>query len=161
MGFLLLVGCQREVLARGALPFETVENKEVSGTGRFFEAREPTLIVIGQSAEIANLDGLITEKAKSELANMNYDRFFALLVFQGKKQSNQYSLEIRGILQSGSDINVNVDMKEPMPNAPVGMTITSPYHLVKVEKGGLRNQYLTFNLMTQGTNLIQVRYHIP
>ncbi len=134
---------------------------EYSGTGKLFEEREPNLIVISRAVDVSQIGGLFTPRARNELANLEYEQFFALVVFLGKKQSNQYSVQIREIHRAGSKVSVHLELTEPKPGGAVGLEITSPYHLVKIKKGGLGNQSLTFNLLNQNISLAKTTYSIP
>ena len=74
------------------LVFETIEQKATSGTGQFYEAREPILIVISRREEAEDLSELITDEAIAKLEMLDFSSYFELLVLQGWKPTSGYSV---------------------------------------------------------------------
>ena len=143
------------------LPFETIGQKEWSGTGKPYELREPNLVIISRPEEVDHLNGWITEDARNKLLAVDYSDYFALLVLQGLKPSTDYKVSINRITRIESIVNIYVEFLEPEPNKSVGAMETSPYHLVKVQKTGSWGQEITFNLFAGETFITSLSHAIP
>ena len=79
------------------LDFNTIEQINFAGTGYYYELTDPGLLIISDEPDIASLDEMVTDEAKSKLQELNYDNSFALIVFQGWKDSGGYHVQIERI----------------------------------------------------------------
>lgn len=143
------------------LPFETIEQKLKADLGPPYEGREPRLMVIARPEEVANLNDWVTEDAKDRLQTLDYDTYFALIVFQGWKPTFGYGIQIERITRLEGEVTVFVQFKEPRPDEEKADTVTSPYHLVQVQKVDTWAQDVTFNVVADGTNIVSVSHTIP
>jgi hypothetical protein len=115
--------------------FKTIEQKDWAGI-ESYDAREPGIIIISQAEEVENAKGLITEEALQALHEINYDLYFAIIVFQGWKPFLGYSIQINRINRVGNVVNIYSQFHEPKPDMEKNLLVSSPYHLVKLKKTG-------------------------
>jgi hypothetical protein len=160
--FLLLTACGRgeieptptptiQALNETPLTFETLEQKDWAGTGQGYEAVEPGLMIISGETDIDKLDELVTNEAKSKLRNLDYENSFALIVFLGERGRGGYDIQIERLARSGKTINIYVQFHEPEPDKGYVDMMTSPYHLVQVQKSGAWDQEFLFQLIVDNT----------
>jgi hypothetical protein len=140
------------------LTFETIEQRELGGS---YEARQPGLIVISSFQDLANLDGLVTDEAMAKLQELDYAAYFALVVFQGWKPTTEYSVQIDRVARTGKTINVYAQFHEPRPDELKGDLVTSPYHLVQVQKIGEWDQEFSFQVIVNETTVASLSHFIP
>lgn len=143
------------------LPFETFEQKEWAGTDKPYESREPGLIVISRLEEVDSLKGLVNDEAKSKLQALDYSRYFAVLVLQGWKPTTGYKANVKRITRIENTVNIYAQFLEPKPDEEKAPEVTSPYHLVQVQKSGKWGQDITFNLFAGETLVISLSHAIP
>ena len=65
---------------------------------------------------------------------VNFDEKMLIAVFQGQKPSGRYSIEINKIKEYADYIEVTVRETSPGENCIVTFALTSPLHIVEVEK---------------------------
>jgi hypothetical protein len=143
------------------LSFETIEQRDWAGTGQAYEAREPGLMVITQAEDMAALDDWITEDAKSQLEALDYDTHFALIVLQGWKPTNGYAVEVKRIACRENAVNVYAEFREPQPDEAKADVVTSPYHLIQIQKDGEWGQDTTFNVVVDDTVVASLSRYVP
>jgi hypothetical protein len=143
-----------------ALSFETIEQDVYAvDTGKLYDSHEPGMVIISRVEEIDNLDGMVSKAGLKQLQALDYNQYFTLAVFQGKKGSIGYDIQVNRIKRSGNTVNVYAQLNEPPPDIAVGATETSPYHVVKVLKAGSWGQDITFNLFS-GDKLVASLVHM-
>jgi len=86
-------------------------------------------------------------EAKRKLKELDYSRYFALLVLEGAKPSTGYSVKITSITSSGNVVTVYADFLETPENMERAAMVTYPYYLVAIEKPGEWAETVTFNLV--------------
>ncbi len=120
-----------------ALSFETLEQEQYSGTGTVYELKNPGIIIVSSKDDLGSLKGLITDYNYVYLQTLNYDQFFVIGVFQGwKDYYSEHNIQVDRVYRSGTIVNVLVTIPELGPNEHPGQMVTSPYHIVEVEKTG-------------------------
>lgn len=145
-----------------ALSFETIERWDyASGTGKYYMPSEPGLIVVAQSTEAQNLDGILRDPIFQQIEDLDYSQYFVIAAFQGRKHSSGYGIQINQISQVGNVVNIFAQLSEPVPNHEIWPMTTSPYHLVKVHKRGNGGQEITFNLVVENKPVVTVILLIP
>ena len=150
-----LVGC-------GAIPrelsFETIERQAAGGRGELWEAEEPGLMVIATAEELNQIDNLVTQEAQEKLRQVDYDAYFVVAAFLGKRTSNP-GFQVERVVRRGSQITLYaLDQGDGFLAA-----ITSPYQLIEVRKEGKWGRQFTFKLrFTEGEQrIVSVSHHIP
>jgi hypothetical protein len=151
---LLLSGCKAEELS-----FETIEKQAGSN---IYEGPNPRLVVIADPGQAPALDSRISRQAQAALEALDYERYFAIALFQGTKPTTGYSAQIESLTLSDKTITVQADLNDPEDNQMevVGEAVTSPYHLVKVPKEGLHGA-LEFVLEVDGEELLSETRSFP
>ncbi len=143
------------------LPFETIEQKEWAGTDHAYEAREPGVMVVAQPEEITALNKWITEDAEAQLQKIDYKVYFVLVVFQGRKPTTGYSIQVDQLTRLEDTVNIKARFSEPKPNEEKSPEVTSPYHLVRVQKVGTWGRNITFNLNAGEVIVVSLSHSVP
>lgn len=74
---------------------------------------------------------------KPELPNIDFKKKMVIAVFMGGQQSGGYDIEIVDILKEEKEIVVVVEETKPLPDSLRTMALTSPYHVIIVERYSL------------------------
>lgn len=137
------------------LPFETVERADLPGTGGEYQGITPSLLIITRSEDVSSLGDTISLSAQDELHKLEFDQYFAIAVFQGKKGSNMYGVDIQRVIRDENRITVYTHFTERDPQREAGPVVTSPYHIVKVSREGLQGNF-DFFLNGDGEVILKV-----
>lgn len=149
----LIVSCSSgNANTSSALAFETVA-LDSSSHSDYYKAQEPAIIILTKSEDLKNIRGLVSTNAETALQNLDFNQELAIAVFQGRKPTDHYSIRVAQVIRSNYLINIQVEIELPTPSVKKNDVFTSPYHLIKLKKGGLANQTFVFNLM-QGTAVL-------
>lgn len=97
----------------------------------------------------------------NQLRQLDYNRFFAILVLQGLKGQGGYSVAVQRVYQQGDQINVEVEFTEPAPSTRRIQAFTSPYHLVVVSKQGEWGRQMNFALVSDSEEVAVTSHFIP
>jgi len=158
----MLGGCQKE--KEVDLPFETIERADLAGTGEYYEGEEPKLFVITEAAEIDALGNTISFDAQAQLRNLDFDRYFAVAVFQGGQPDlppPPSGIEVQGISKQGITITTYIHIYEPAEEVELRAVVASPYHLVKIRKGEDMQGEFQFILDVDGATVSQQTHRLP
>ncbi|MEW5872166.1 MAG: protease complex subunit PrcB family protein [Chloroflexota bacterium] len=136
------------------MSFETIEQKAGPGAGKEYESSDLRIMVITKPEEIGDLNGWVSDAAISELNMLEYKPSFAIVVFQGRKPTDRYSVQIERITRSGDKVRVFIKLLEPPQDQAKNDIITSPYHLVSVQKTDSWAQNVTFEVVDSLTNTV-------
>lgn len=142
------------------LPFETIERADTPGTGQNYEGKEPKLVIIAEAEEIGTLENMVSTTAQTQVHSLNFGQYLAIAVFQGSKGSGGYGTEIQRVARKGNSITVYAHLTERDPQLAAPDVITSPYHLVKVQKSGIQGED-TFILNVDGKVMSQRTHRVP
>ncbi|MFN7036156.1 MAG: protease complex subunit PrcB family protein [Bellilinea sp.] len=142
------------------LQFETLAQRD------FINYREenPALFVITNDDEIETLTSNVLAEDPAladQLRQLDYDRFFAILVLQGQKRSTGYAVSIKRIVRQGNQVTIDAEFVEPLPGTRRNPAFTSPYHLVAVSKEGQWGQEIKFVLVVNGETVAETTHFIP
>ncbi|GAB4578455.1 MAG: hypothetical protein Fur0022_11900 [Anaerolineales bacterium] len=148
---LFLTACIPPLPEDGSLTFQTLEQKNDSAYSlqEQYTALEPGLIVIDNEESQARYERWFGEKGRNALSDLNFGTRLALGVFQGWKTSGGYGVEIERITRVGEVVTVVARFNEPALGG-AGGAITSPYHLVRVNKAGEWRPGITYQLVVAG-----------
>jgi len=114
------------------LSFETIERSDYGD----YSVREPRVVLVMTRQEVDQLEGLISQAALDQLAELDFQQYFAIAVFRGLQSSSGYDVIIERLVRRNDAITVYAQFWEPSPYWEVLDIETSPYHLVKVHKDG-------------------------
>jgi hypothetical protein len=157
-----LSGCQgkKEV----ELPFETIERADSPGGGEYYEDKDPRLVIIAKAAELDTLGNTVSSDAQTQLRNLDFDRCFAIAVFQGWRPTlptPRSGIEVQRLSKEGSTITIYAHVYEPVEGYEQKTIVTSPYHLVKTRKGEDMQGEFEFVLNVDGTNVVRQTHLVP
>ena len=140
LGMVGLAGCggsepSPTVPVETELFFETVElNDRHGNTMEWYGGHEPRVILVTAPQEIDRVEGLIRHETLDQLAQVDFERYFVVAVFRGRKATSGYPTIVEHVTRQGDQIIVYVQFWEPSPYYAVFEAETSPYHLVKVRQ---------------------------
>lgn len=157
----MLGGCQKE--KEVDLPFETTERADLAGTGEYYKGKEPKLVVVAEAAEIDVLGNTVSLNAQAQLRNLDFDRYFAIAVFQGWRPdlpTPQSGVEVQRIGRKKSTITLYARFYEPIEGYERKLVVISPYHLVKLQKEDMRGEF-RFILDVDGATVSQQTHRLP
>ena len=148
------------------LPFETIAKSNGPDSLGLTTYREekPALLIIANDDEVdALVPNVLAEypALADELGQLDYDRFFAILVLQGLKSSGGFSVTVQRISRQDNHITVWVQFVEPALGTRRIAAFTSPYHLVAVSKRGEWGQQTHFVLVTDSEEVAETSHFIP
>ena len=131
------------------LPFETIDRTDFGIGFIVYDSTEPGIMVFTKPEDAGNLQLNTPDdiEAKVKLEELDYSRYFALLVLEGEKPDTGSSVKITSIMRSGNVVTVYADFLELPENMERAATATYPYHLVAIEKPGEWAETVTFNLV--------------
>ncbi len=136
------------------LPFETIERADYS---QRYEDREPGLVIVTNVDEVNQLDGWISPKAVEELRGMDYDGYFAVIAFLGWQPTGHEGIRIERVVRQGDTVSIYA-----LVGRPTGETrISSPYHLVKIQKTGRWGTSINFALVVEEVTVAPQSHYVP
>ena len=143
------------------LAFETIELTEYNREGKRYRDKNPTVFVVSKAENLSEINDLILEESLPILHSLDYDSNFVIGVYRGERSSSGYSAEIIRISKRGSLINIFAEFEEPQQGYAYADEMTSPYHLVVVEKAGSWSRKFKFNLIVDGKTVASNETFIP
>jgi len=142
------------------LPFETIEIAEIPGTGFEYQGLDPNLVIITGKGGIQQLGNTISTTSQSMLETLDFNKYLALVVFQGFKGTTLYGVEVQRITRLRNIVNIYAHFTERDPSIGAGDIVTSPYHIVKIPRQGLKGN-IEFILYANGEEAIRQTYTLP
>ncbi len=134
VALMLLISCQPQEVS---LSFEIIERSDSAGTGEYYEDKDPRLVIIVKVAELDTLGNTVSSGAQAQLQALDFDRYFAVGVFQGWRPNlpSPSGVEVQSISQRGRTITIYARFYEPVEGTVQRDMVTSPYQLIKMWKG--------------------------
>jgi len=136
------------------LPFETIEQSNYSLR---YEERKPGLVIIANEDEIDQLTGFVTPRALSQLQELDYDKYFAVVAFLGWHHKVHEGIRIERIIRQNNLLFIHAQVGELTGKD----AISSPYHIVKVQKVGRWSTIIKFALVVEETTVASQSHYIP
>ncbi len=118
------------------LTFETIERDEYGTRGSSYNAAEPQVVFITSKQEINELEGLVSQAALDQLAQLDFKEYFAIALFRGGKPSSGFDTIIERVARRGDQIVIYAQFWSTSPYHAETAAETSPYHLIKVRREG-------------------------
>jgi len=131
------------------IAFETVEK----GQYKFYEIKNMEFMVIISQEEFNSFLQKYGIENK-DLPDWQSDRYILICAFQGMKPTAGYDIEITKIERSGDTVTVKLRIREPKPDEITAQVITSPVHIVKVERSALSGAK-TFVFVDQNDRILK------
>lgn len=136
------------------LPFETIEQADYSPK---YEDKEPGLVIIASVDETDQLDGWVSPEAIKQLREVDYESYFVVIVFLGWQPTGHEGIRIERIARQDNAVSIYA-----LVGRPTGETrVTSPYHLVKIQKIGRWGTSINFGLVIGETAVASQSHYIP
>jgi hypothetical protein len=142
------------------LSFETIEIAEIPGTGYEYQGKEPSLVIVADKGGIDLLGKNVSTESLAKLENLDFGKFFAIVVFQGIKGTNLYGVEIQRITKQQNTLNIFAHFTERDPSIGASTVVTSPYHIVRIPKKGLSGR-IEIVLYSDGREITRRSYTMP
>lgn len=142
---------------------ETIAQGDGFYTGQGYGREEPNLLVIAESDEVdkPGLDVQFPLEIADQLRQLDYDRFFAVLVLHGHIGSTGVSVTVQQIMRQDKKVTVLTEFVRPAQGTRMMPAFTSPYHLVAVSKQGEWEQQIRFVLVVDGEEVAETDHFIP
>ena len=102
------------------LAFETIEQRDSPGTGHPYGGSQPGLAVIAGPDDLNREPLHVSPETIEALARFDFDRYFALIAYQGGKPSTGFGGAIREIVIKDGQVTLLADLREPAPDEPTG-----------------------------------------
>lgn len=124
------------------LPFETIEHKAWPETGEHWANPNPGLVVVTTPEEVERLERFVTVEARRIVRTLDFETYFAAGVFWGWKSSGYRDFQINRVVRRGDEVAIYAQAGSHTGEQEV----TSPYHLVRVQKVGKWNSDIHFTV---------------
>lgn len=124
------------------LPFETIEISDWPNDANKEPVYDQRLVLVNYQAELEQLTNHISSKALAHLSELNYEKYFVIAVFRGRRPTTGYDVEIERVVKQDDKIVVYTRFWELSPYYGVSEVETAPYHVVKVQRpAGVGRQF--------------------
>ena len=123
------------------IPFENVALNEWGVNDKM--GQEPQLFVLMTAKDIVKVQPFISNKALKALQQIPWNEYAVIAVFRGVQGCSLYGIGIERLIVERDTLVVNAQFWKPPPNFLCQTVLTSPYHLVKVHKSGIKLDTLT------------------
>ena len=114
------------------LPFETIEQSDLGD----YSIHEPRIMLIASQREAGQLEGLVSQAALGQLVELDFQQYFAIVIFRGNQGTSGYDVMVERVVMRGEKVVVYTQFWEPSPHYTVREIVTSPYHIIKVRRDG-------------------------
>lgn len=156
---LMIAGCG----GGQTLTFETIEQAETLSDAGGYEAYTedtPALLIIASPEDIdrPNMAIAFSDTTKANLRQVDFEQAFAVFVFHGEAATSHYGVTVQEIHRVGNKVVIEAHFREP--EGFVFHIVTSPYHLISVNKAGRWGRHIRFVLEKDGQTIYQTRHFI-
>jgi hypothetical protein len=93
--------------------------------------------------------------------DIDYARFFVILVTQGKQCCTGYGVAVRQVMRNKNQVKILATFTTPAPGQAVSDTLTDPYHAISIEKVGTWGQKIHFDLVVDDKVVAETDHVIP
>ena len=90
------------------------------------------------------LDLIGNENSTVTVEDIDFSEDMVVAVFMGEKPTGGYSIEIKDVLKKKDHIEFLIEVDEPGPDDMVAQVITSPYHIIKLDRFDTEYVFSTF-----------------
>jgi len=138
------------LLSGNQFPFQSI----VKGYRLGSAMSEPTLIVAYDEATMNDLISQLSAKDQLLVEEVDIEKELIIAVFEGVKPSGGFSLTIENMFVSDDKLTVKLLLQENDPDFPKIEAVTTPYHVVKVDRDTLSDvKSLNYYLISGGERL--------
>jgi hypothetical protein len=145
------------------LPIETISQGDGFYTSQGYSQEEPALLVIVNPDEVdkPGFDVQFPLELADQLRHLDYNHYFAILVFQGLKHQGGYSVTIQKVTREDDQVYVHAEFISPEPGSRRIQAFTSPYHLISVSKESTWDDQFNFLLIVDDKPAVEATHMIP
>lgn len=98
---------------------------------------EPSFFVITDEGAWADFWQVYAPEGQTEAPSVDFETAFVLVGVQGAKNTDGYDIGFSALEQSGSEVRVVTDLREPAAGEQAESTLTQPYTIVQVDASQL------------------------
>jgi hypothetical protein len=145
------------------LPFETIERRPYGSTGKLWRAQKPGLVIVATPDDLAQVNDFFTFDAQTQLQNLDFERHFVVVVFQGFQGSlpaDPFGIEVQKIIE-GDTVEIYAHIYEHVGEVVRRPVQNSPYHLVQVQREKGVQGDMGFVLIVDGTVVSRQSRRLP
>jgi len=132
------------------VPFETIALEE-NGLGiPYDETRvDSQLLLLTSPDQIEEIKSWVTAEALADLQQVAFEQYDVVALFRGEQGGTNHQTVIERITKQNNRLVVYAQFWEPSSTMASGAAITSPYHLVKIDKQQVPSQQLELVLQAR------------
>jgi hypothetical protein len=130
----VLIGLTACGVRETELSFETIERNDNYSAEEGYGGLESRVVLVISQDEIKQLEGLVSQAALDQLAELDFGRYFAIAAFRSRQATSGYAIVIKRVVRKGDRIVVYAQFWEPSSYWEVQSAETSPYHLIRVRR---------------------------
>ena len=161
---MILVGtmaCQPE---KTELLFETIERRPFWSTDKFWRSQDPGFVIVAGPDDLAQVNDFFTFDAQAQLQSLDFERHFAVAVFQGLQTSlpgAPFGVEVQKIIKEEGTVKIHAHIYEHAGDEVRRPAMNSPYHLVQVRREEDMRGELEFVLIVDGRVASRQSHRLP
>lgn len=141
--FTSLEECQK-ICENNMIPINELKFKTINRGFNSNQAAQNNYVIKSEEEWIS-----ILQKTNAELpAPVDFDDEMILAVFQGEKPTGGYNIEIRKIVENENTIEVLVSETSPGSKCMVTDALTSPFHIIRIQKSDKEVLFRTEKVVT-------------
>lgn len=126
------------------------------------ETDKPRLVVIGSLQDTAQLEGHVYPEVLKSVRQVDFSRYIVLGVFRGFRGTTGYGVEVDDVRLDSGEVVVYARFTDPPKNEVLGQLVTSPYVLLRVERGEqIPHGSVVFVLVVNGSSLQRITVELP
>lgn len=144
---LVLTACKENKPTGTPLPFGVLAQGDGDIDGTSYPGQHSELFAIQSLSDIEQVRSWLPVDVQAQLETIDYNRQFAVVVFQGEQRSTRYGVQVTEVSYLENTVSVFVDRTVLPETTDVGDTITSPYQVIWVEMPASGEPLVSFNLI--------------
>lgn len=134
--FIFLTGCferedvkSEEIIEEGKeVMFETIAKDFYSGQ------TQKENFVIENEDDFMSLWDKIYPEPRPDIPDVDFEKYTVIAVFQGQMTTGGYEIRVNKVVEEKNNILVYIEEISPDPQDIVTQALTSPYHIIKMER---------------------------
>ncbi len=142
------------------LPFETIDQSEYGpGGDSAYASEQPWIEILQQAGDLETTYVKNSRNALDLLKQIDFQSHIVIGVYQGRKPTNRYGVDILAVSQMGERISIYAEFSAPEPGMTAAEFPTVPYQLIKLDRAGLAGSQI-FELIVEETTIQRVEVTI-
>lgn len=144
---LVVTACKDNQPTGTSLPFSVLAQGDGDTDGTSYPGQYSELFAIQSLTDIEQIRSWVPVAVQTQLETLDYNRQFAVVVFQGEQRNTQYGVQVTEVSYFENTVNVFVDLMVSPEGTEVGDIIASPYQVVWVDISESDDPLVAFNLV--------------